>query len=127
MTAGHTQSARRRVLIIGGDADAAESLCSMLTTRGYEAETAHNGEEGIALAKSILPDVILCDLLLPDMDGARVAAAIRGDVTLKRTTKLIALTRDGKVEEVERALGAGFNYHIVKPGESAQILRLLTL
>lgn len=114
----------RRVLIIEDNADAAESLCALLRLCGHAAEVALTGADGIELARTFLPDVVLCDLGMPEMDGLRVAEALREDPRL-RGVRLIALTGYGRPEDVARAVRAGFDSHITKPADPEQILRVI--
>jgi len=114
----------RRVLIIDDHVDAAESLRVMLQLRGHEVEVALSGADGIELARAFLPEVVLCDLGLPHLDGVGVAEAIRADPAL-RGVRLIAITGYGGPEDVERALRAGFDAHLTKPADLSRLLQLV--
>ncbi len=114
----------RRVLIIEDNADAAESLCALLRLCGHAAEVALTGAEGLELARTFVPDVVLCDLGMPEMDGLRVAQAMRADPLLGGV-RLIALTGYGRPEDVARAVHAGFDAHIIKPADPEHILRVI--
>ena len=81
----------RRILIIEDNADAAEGMQMVLERAGHEVAVAHHGTRGLELARSMRPDVLLCDLGLPGMTGYEVAAAISNDTGL-RGMRLIALT-----------------------------------
>ncbi len=123
---GRYEARRRRVLVIEDNLDAAESLRMMLELCGYRAEIAVSGPDGIDMAHSFLPDVILCDLGLPGMDGLSVARSLREDPTLKGV-RLVALTGYVGPEDVARALSAGFDSHISKPADPEALLRLISL
>lgn len=107
-------AAHRRVLVIEDNADAAESLCTVLELRGNTVAIASNGFEGLEAARTFRPDVVLCDVGLPEMNGYEVARAIRADPTL-RTLPLVALTGYATPEDVNRAREAGFDRHLAKP------------
>ncbi len=123
---GRYEARRRRVLVIEDNLDAAESLRMMLELCGYRAEIAVSGPDGIDMAHSFLPDVVLCDLGLPGMDGLSVARSLREDPTLKGV-RLVALTGYVGPEDVARALRAGFDSHISKPADPEALLRLISL
>jgi two-component system CheB/CheR fusion protein len=105
---------RRRVLIIEDNVDAADSLRDVLAFRENEVEVAYNGPEGIAKAREFHPDVVLCDIGLPIMDGYQVARALRADDALKGAF-LVALSGYAMPEDLQRAQEAGFDRHLAKP------------
>jgi signal transduction histidine kinase/ActR/RegA family two-component response regulator len=117
--AGPTDVARRRVLIIEDNLDAAESLKVGLEMSGHEVAVAHDGEEGLAEARSLRPEVVLCDIGLPGLDGYEVARRIRADPTLHPV--LIAVTGYALPEDQRRAHEAGFDRHFAKPFEFREI------
>jgi two-component system CheB/CheR fusion protein len=104
----------RRILVIEDNLDAAESLQLALEYEGHEVAVAHDGPEGIERARQLTPEVVLCDIGLPDMDGYAVAKALRQEPGL-RDTFLIALTGYALPEDQRRALEAGFDAHLTKP------------
>jgi len=108
------EAVHRRVLVIEDNADAAESLCSVLELHGNTVAIASNGCEGIEAARTFRPDVVLCDIGLPEMNGYEVARAIRADPALGKLP-LVALTGYATPEDVGRAREAGFDRHVAKP------------
>jgi CheY-like chemotaxis protein len=113
-----------RVLIIEDNHDAAETLGDLLALFGHEAELAHSGPAGVDLARRHRPDVVLCDIGLPEMDGYAVARELRADPATA-TTLLVALTGYGRDTDRERAEDAGFDLHLVKPVGPEVLKRLL--
>ena len=105
---------RRRVLIVEDKADAAASLRDRLELDGHEVATTTNGAEALARAATMRPDVVLCDIGLPGLDGYGVARAMRADPSLSRTL-LVALTGYALSTDRARALAAGFDGHLAKP------------
>jgi two-component system CheB/CheR fusion protein len=103
-----------RVLIIEDNVDAVHSLRQVLGIGGHEIEVAYNGSEGLSKAREFKPDVVLCDIGLPEMDGYAVARAFRADEAL-RATRLVALTGYALPADVARAREAGFDEHLAKP------------
>ena len=119
---GPAASARRyRVLIVDDNRDAAESLQMVLDLSGYETGVAYNGPEGVTTALRMRPDIVLCDIGLPGMDGFAVARALRGHPETA-SVRLVAVTGYGEDNIRRRALEAGFDAHLVKPVESSTLL-----
>ena len=70
---------KKKILIVEDDQDALKVLAKSLTVEGYSIITADNGSDAIKLAKSEHPDLIVLDLLLPDIDGEEVSAVLKED------------------------------------------------
>ncbi|HSP81967.1 MAG TPA: response regulator, partial [Myxococcaceae bacterium] len=104
----------RRSLVIEDNVDAAESLKEALELSGHAVSVAHSGSEGLARARELSPEVILCDIGLPGMDGYEVARALRADPAL-RSVGLVALTGYASPDDQRRAREAGFQLHLAKP------------
>jgi two-component system CheB/CheR fusion protein len=114
----------RRVLIIEDNVDAATSLSEALELSGHCVVVAHNGPEGIAKAHECTPEVVLCDIGLPGLDGYAIARAFRGDERLSKTY-LVALSGYALPEDVQRATDAGFHRHVSKPPNLEKLEQLL--
>ncbi|HZT82776.1 MAG TPA: ATP-binding protein, partial [Gemmataceae bacterium] len=114
-----------RILMVEDNRDAAESLRLFLQLSGHEVAVAHTGPAGVEAARRFHPDVVLCDIGLPGMDGYGVAGALRHDHQTART-RLIALTGYGQEEDRRRAFAAGFDVHLTKPVDPADLQRVLT-
>jgi signal transduction histidine kinase/ActR/RegA family two-component response regulator len=110
----HEAMRRHRVLVVEDNLDAAETLREMLLMWDHEVEVANDGGEGLAKARAFLPDVVLCDIGLPVMDGYAVARAMRSDPALS-SVFLVAVTGYASAEDARRAAGAGFDRHLGKP------------
>jgi signal transduction histidine kinase len=111
------------VLVIEDNLDAAESLRDVLALQGHKVHLALDGPTGLTLAHELRPDVVLCDIGLPGMDGYEVARAIREDPEL-RSTYLVALSGYARPEDRHRAVAAGFDRHIAKPPTLKQLRKL---
>jgi CheY-like chemotaxis protein len=114
LTASTAAGARLRVLVIEDNTDAAQTLCDLLTLFGHDAEFARSGAAGVEVARQRLPDVVLCDIGLPEMDGYAVARQLRAD-PLTAPAHLIAVTGYGREADRRLATEAGFDLHLVKP------------
>ena len=89
-------------------------VAKLLHAAGHEVLTAETATTGIALARQRLPDLVLMDLGLPDMDGWRALSEIRSDQRAARL-RVIAFTAHAMVGDRERALARGFDGYLSKP------------
>ena len=87
-------------------------------------EVAGSGPEGIGAARRWLPDVVLCDLGLPEINGYGVATALRWDPATA-AIRLIAISGYAQDADRRRARQAGFDLHLTKPVEVAEVQRVL--
>jgi PAS domain S-box-containing protein len=104
----------RRVLVIEDNHDAANSLREVLELDDHVVEVAYSGRDGIEKARAFRPDVVLCDIGLPEMDGYEVARTMRADPDLGRIG-LVALSGYAQPEDVAMAKEVGFDAHLAKP------------
>src|SRR5205823_3427292 len=113
-----------RVLIVEDNRDAAESLRDLLELAGNTVSVAYSGPEALEVAQQFRPEVVLCDLGLPGMDGYQVARALRQDL-VTATASLIAISGYGEEEDRHRSREAGFDLHLTKPVDFNTLLRVL--
>lgn len=113
-----------RVLVIEDIRDAAETMADLLDLWGCHAEIALSGSEGLRKAESFRPDVVICDLGLPGIDGYAVAAQLRRHPAT-REVQLIALSGYGSEADRRKTQAAGFDAHLTKPADAAELRRLL--
>lgn len=116
--------ASRRILVVEDNPDAAESLRDFLELSGHEVELANSGLDGVQAARQFHPEIVLCDLGLPGMDGFQVAAALKGDPRTA-SARLIAVTGYGREEDRRRSKAAGFDLHLTKPVDPARLRQVL--
>jgi len=119
-----TPKARRRVLIVDDNQDAAMSLATLLSLEGHEIRVAADGPSALEALEAHNLDAVLLDIGLPGMDGYEVARQVRRDPALTRI-KLIALTGWGQDDDRQRAREAGFDHHLTKPVEPAELYRVI--
>lgn len=113
-----------RLLIIEDNVDAADSLREALLLEGHQVRVAYSAAEGLAAAHIDPPNVILCDLGLPEIDGYAVARAVASDPACASVI-LVALSGYAATAAVTQAMNAGFHHHLAKPASIAQIRTLL--
>src|SRR5262249_10808333 len=117
---------RLRILIVEDNRDTARTLRTLLSRYGHEVNMAHSGTAGVEAARTWRPEVVLCDLGLPEMDGFEVAAALRHDPATS-SIRLIAVSGYGQEEDRRRSEAAGFDLHLTKPVDPLELQRLLTI
>jgi signal transduction histidine kinase/ActR/RegA family two-component response regulator len=110
----HAPARGRRVLVVEDNVDAGETLKDLLEISGHRVWLASDGQTAIALAREHRPEVIICDIGLPDISGYDLVRALRADPALE-DTRMVALTGYAQPEDRERAREAGFDAHLAKP------------
>lgn len=113
-----------RVLIIEDNVDAADLLAQILQLQGFEPEVSHTGEGGLAMASRCMPDAVLLDIGLPDVDGYEVCRRLR-QMQGKEQPVVIALTGWGAEQDRDRSSQAGCNAHLTKPADPEALMTLL--
>lgn len=103
-----------RILVIEDNRENLELMTYLLDASGFLTLTAADGVEGLKVLRRELPDLILCDLQMPRMDGYEVAREIRGDPRLAKLP-LVAVTAYAMRGDRDRVLKAGFDGYISKP------------
>ena len=122
----HRRSSRDQVLVVDDNKDAASMLCAWLEIHGYDVQVAHDGAHGLALACGWQPDIALLDIGMPGMDGYEVARQLRA-LPAGRSMRLVAVTGYGQPADRNRALAAGFDFHLTKPVEIEKLRKILEL
>jgi PAS domain S-box-containing protein len=113
----------RRVLVVDDDGDAADTLAQIIELFGHTAAVVHDGPSAIARVRQDPPDVVLCELGLPDLSGYDVARALRAEGP--PGLRIVALSGYAQDDDLRRAVEAGFDAHIAKPADPAEIEKLL--
>ena len=114
-----------RILLIEDNLLAARNTRMLLTHIGHEVQVAHCGKEGIEVARRFRPEIVVCDIGLPDIDGFEVARELRRERSTAQAY-LIALSGYGQIEDQRQALEAGFNVHVTKPIDINQLTATLS-
>jgi signal transduction histidine kinase/ActR/RegA family two-component response regulator len=113
-----------RIALIDDNVDANDSLCAVLRVMGHEVSAAFDGKAGFELIRDTHPQLVVCDIGLPGMNGYEIVARLRE--TLEGPMPfMIALTGFGQPEDRARALAAGFDHHLTKPVDVEGLLRLI--
>lgn len=108
------------ILIIEDNFYVAESLSYVLQSFGYHVNIASTGSEGIKKALEIKPDVVLCDIGLPGMNGFEVAKIFKNNINL-RSILLIGLSGHSQLKYIQKASEVGFDEYLIKPVDFVNI------
>ena len=112
---------KKKILIIEDESDAAMLLKLYLEKHNYEVLLAEDGKEGYRLARTRQPDLILLDLMIPEMDGFWVCSMIKSDKKFSGIA-IIALTARSTSDDMSTAKKCGANDYVVKPFEFNELL-----
>ncbi|WP_128548245.1 response regulator [Larkinella soli] len=110
-----------RILLIEDSYQIRENIAELLKLNGYEVQTAGNGPAGVALASRYPPDLILCDIMLPEMDGYGVLENIRNDPALAHVP-FIFLTAKADMRDLRRGMVLGADDYLTKPFHIVDLL-----
>lgn len=113
--------ATKRVLLVD-DSATALMMERMILDRGkYEVVTARNGAEAVEKARELLPDLIVMDVMMPEMTGIEACRRIRADAETEAIPIILVTTR-GEPEHVEAGFESGCNEYVTKPVDSVELL-----
>lgn len=112
--AAHEPAGRAlNVVLVEDNDDSAETMATWLRSQGHEVRIARTGPDGLALVLQATPDVVLCDIGLPGMDGVEVCRSVVRATPAPPV--MVALTGWGTESDRKRTVAAGFKHHLVKP------------
>jgi DNA-binding response OmpR family regulator len=103
----------KKILIIEDEAILQKAVIEYLTADGFGTIGAFDGEQGLKLAKSELPDLIILDIILPKVDGYKVLEELKKDESTKKIP-IIALTNLESMENIQKAFEQGVNSYLIK-------------
>lgn len=115
-----------RVLIVDDNVGTAKVLSMLVKAVGHDVQTAHDGPTAVQTALAYEPNVVLLDIGLPMMNGYEVAQRLRNEPRLADVV-LVALTGYGQDEDRRNSLEAGFDHHLVKPGDFRDVEAILNI
>ena len=110
-----------KILVIEDEESVRENIVELLDTEGFEALAAKNGRIGLCLAQEELPDLILCDVRMPELDGYGVLTGLRSEPTTA-AIPFIFLTAKAAKTDLSLGLELGANAYITKPFTLVEVL-----
>jgi signal transduction histidine kinase/CheY-like chemotaxis protein len=123
-TGGDSAPAARRILLVDGEARAAEGLKALLELAGHTVACASSGQAALEAVRQARPDVVLCDRTLAEMDACALAAALRADPATARLP-LVAFAAEESEADQQRCRQAGFDVCLAGPPDPAALHVLL--
>lgn len=114
----------KKVLLIEDDLSLRENTAEILELSGYEVMMAANGKIGAGYAKTHIPDIIVCDIMMPEMDGYGVLQELSADDTTKHIP-FIFLSAKTERSEIRRGMDLGADDYLTKPFEEEELLSAL--
>jgi len=112
------------IVVVEDNPDIAETMFDWLEQIGHRVRIARNGAEGVDLVRASVPDLVLCDLGLPDMSGVDVCRMIRA-LTLSSQPTMVAVTGWGREHDLRATREVGFDEHLVKPVQPDRLRAVL--
>jgi len=111
----------KKILLVDDEKDLVETLAFRLEASDYEVVKAHDGQDGLDKARSVHPDLIILDLMLPKMDGYKVCRMLKFDEKFKKIPIILFTAR---AQESDKKMGeeVGADVYITKPFEAPVLL-----
>lgn len=116
---------RKSILIIEDNAEILQNLTEFLEKEGYNILTATRGKRGVELARKFIPDLIICDVLMPEMDGYEVLYLLL-ETTITSGIPFIFSTSNSEPIDKMKALKLGADGYIIKPFELSVLMKMIT-
>ncbi|MHA8049758.1 response regulator [Aquirufa sp. ROCK-SH2] len=114
----------KKILIIEDSVDIRENTAELLELSGYEIEVASDGIEGVRKAKAILPDLVICDIMMPHLDGFGVLQVFSSQPNLARIP-FIFLTAKTDRSDMRKGMEMGADDYLTKPFQEVELLRAI--
>jgi CheY-like chemotaxis protein len=113
-----------KVLVIEDEEILRETILNILKLNGFSAIEAVNGRQGLQLAKEWVPNLILCDIRMPELDGYEVLRALRQD-PVTASIPVIFLTAESIQKVIDKGQSLGAKAYLSKPFSTAQLLEAI--
>src|SRR5213593_4873764 len=114
----------KKILVIEDEPEMRRNITALLRYKAYEPIAAENGRIGIEMARREKPDLILCDVMMPELNGHGVLDALRSD-SATATIPFIFLTAKGEKTDVRVGMNLGADDYLTKPVSKAHLLQAI--
>jgi CRP-like cAMP-binding protein/AmiR/NasT family two-component response regulator len=117
---------KKKIIVIEDNKQLRESIVEALTIADYEVFDAPNGRIGVSLIREVEPDLILCDIIMPELDGFGVLYALSRDLHTANIP-FVFLSSRNKVADIRKALMMGADDYLIKPFDNAELFKTIEL
>ena len=117
---------KKKILVIEDTLEVRENICEILELAGYDAIDAPNGKKGVELAMNGAPDLILCDVMMPELDGFGVLKILNGNANTNKIP-FIFLTAKAEKTDFRKGMGLGADDYITKPFDDTELLEAIEM
>jgi DNA-binding response OmpR family regulator len=126
MTDSHLPASKRTIMVVDDNQDIVIIVTTILEAKGYVVQSASSGQEALSLLKGQKPDLIILDIMMPQMDGLEVLTRLKAD---QSTASIPVILLTAKIQENDIIAGykAGAEYYITKPFTPTQVLEGINL
>ena len=111
----------KKILVIEDEPEMRRNITTLLRFHDYEPIAAENGRQGVEAARRESPDLILCDVMMPELDGHGVLQALQADATLARIP-FVFLTAKGEKDDLRNGMNLGADDYLTKPVANADLV-----
>lgn len=111
-----------KILIVDDEPNIVLSLDYLVRKKGYTPFIARNGSEALAIAEKEKPNLVVLDIMMPDIDGYEVCKQIKANASLEHT-KIIFLSAKSRQEDIDKGLAMGADQYVTKPFSTKQIMQ----
>ena len=114
-----------KLIVIDDDTAVTDLLSLLLKSQGFEVLATNNSSDGLNMIREVQPDLVILDLMMPEMDGYETTKAIRASDQPWKNITIIALTADAMVGDKEKCFQAGMDGYVTKPFKIEEIQEIL--
>ena len=114
----------KKILVIEDEPEMRRNITTLLRYYDYEPVSAENGRVAVEMARREKPDLILCDVMMPELDGYGVLQALQADASLARIP-FIFLTAKGEKDDLRSGMNLGADDYLTKPVVNADLVRAI--
>ena len=114
----------KKILVIEDEPEMRRNITALLRYHDYASIAAENGRAGVEAARREKPDLILCDVMMPELDGYGVLQALQADSSLARTP-FIFLTAKGEKDDLRSGMNLGADDYLTKPVANAELVQAI--
>ena len=115
-----------KILVIEDNKSIKQTILDLLDSKGFEIYSACNGNEGIELAKKVIPDLIICDIIMPLKNGFDVIKELSGDLSTS-LIPFIFLSAKAEKDDIREGIELGAADYITKPFRLGELLNVINI